>query len=487
MKLYDEIIERKQYLKEENRSPNVGNFRYKKSEELNYILKGVKAYRTDIYNISSIKGRIINLGGGDPLSHKTYKYFRKDVSSLLKTDLLSCYQHTSGNSEIKSTLLSFLSSINLNYNENEMIITASTTHAYSLIMKSILREHDVVLMPTPTYGLFIYEPEKIGGHVEFINLREKNNWKIDLNELKNKIDNINLSLKKKYKNLNYTPRVVALYNQNPNNPLGVFIGEKDKDYLERLIKICKENDILIIDDLVYMNSIYDSTNFPLPMATFEEYKDNVVSLFGVSKAYSLAGVRAGFIVGNKYLIQSIRDEIFLQMDSISLISQLSLASVYDIKRNKYRNKFLNSIKKEYKQNLEVVKYFVYGEKSVSSKVSKKINKVMKRKKIKTNENGMKNVSIYHNLIPESGFFILLDFTALKGYKVKDWIINDDIDLLLALYKYYKIKFLPGSSFAWNNKNEIIGRITFSSSFENLIEDMKHLQDAINSIKERGVL
>lgn len=68
------------------------------------------------------------------------------------------------------------------------------------------------------------------------------------------------------------------------------------------------------------------------------------------------------------------------MDSISLISQLSLASVYDIKRNKYRNIFLNSIKKEYKQNLEVVKYFVYGEKSVSSKVSKKINKVMKRKK-----------------------------------------------------------------------------------------------------------
>ena len=111
----------------------------------------------------------------------------------------------------------------------------------------------------------------------------------------------------------------------------------------------------------------------------------------------------------------------------------------------------------------------------------------KKKKIKTNENGMKNVSIYHNLIPESGFFILLDFTALKGYKVKDWIINDDIDLLLALYKYYKIKFLPGSSFAWNNKNDIIGRITFSSSFENLIEDMKHLQDAINSIKERGVL
>lgn len=41
MKLYDEIIERKQYLKEENRSPNVGNFRYKKSKELNYILKGV--------------------------------------------------------------------------------------------------------------------------------------------------------------------------------------------------------------------------------------------------------------------------------------------------------------------------------------------------------------------------------------------------------------------------------------------------------------
>ena len=94
---------------------------------------------------------------------------------------------------------------------------------------------------------------------------------------------------------------------------------------------------------------------------------------------------------------------------------------------------------------------------------------------------MKDVSIYHNLIPESGFFILLDFTKIKGKSINDKVINNDIDLIIELYKKDKIKFLPGSSFRWNNKDDIIGRITFSLDVKTLINNMKALSKIINNI------
>ena len=95
---------------------------------------------------------------------------------------------------------------------------------------------------------------------------------------------------------------------------------------------------------------------------------------------------------------------------------------------------------------------------------------------------MNNVTFYHNLIPDSGFFAILDFTGIKGAKINNKKIKNDKDLIIELYKKDKIKFLPGSSFGWNNSNEIIGRITFSKEPDELIENMASLARIMNSIK-----
>ena len=482
-KLIIDLLKRKPYLKEENKSPNIGDFQYGKTSSVQEILGGVNAYRYDIYKNTNKKGTIKNLGGGNPIPFKTYKYVKKDINDYLDKNILSNYPHTSGNPKLKNEVINYLNSINVNVENNELLFTASTTHAYKLLLESIVRRHDVVLIPTPTYGLFVYGPEKVGGKVEYIELKEELNWKLDLEELNKKIDSINNKLKKEYKELDYTPRVVAIYNQNPNNPLGVSYGKKDLDYLKNFSKICKEKDVLIIDDLVYRDSVYDTSNLAYPLSSLKEYKDNIITLMGISKSYSLAGLRTGIAFGNRYIIDDMRDKIFVEMDSISIISQIAIASVFNNKKTRvrYREQFLKEIRKAYLFNLDIVKYFVSGDNSISKKSKMKIEKYLSEKEIEKYKSGMKDVSIYHNLIPESGFFILLDFTKIKGKSINDKVINNDIDLIIELYKKDKIKFLPGSSFRWNNKDDIIGRITFSLDVKTLINNMKALSKIINNI------
>lgn len=482
-KLINELLERKLYLKEKNKSPNIGEFLYGYSSSVQEILTGVNAYRYDIYKNNKKTGFIKNLGGGDPISFKTYKYVKNDINDLFNKNILSKYPHTSGEKKYKSKVVDYLKSIGVNIDVDELLFSASTTHAYNLLLESILRRHDVVLIPSPTYGLFVYGPEKLGGRVEYIELKEELNWKLDLDELSKRIDTINNRLKNDYKDLGYTPRVVAIYNQNPNNPLGVSYGKKDIDYLKQLTKLCTEKEVLIIDDLVYRDSVYDTNKIAIPLSSFHEYKDNIVTLMGISKSYSLAGLRSGLIFGNKYIMDDIRDKIFLEMDSISIISQAAIASIFNNNkiRKEYRERFLNRIRKAYLFNLDIVKYFVSGEKEVSIESKKKIEKYLSKKEIDKYKNGMNDVSIYNNLIPESGFFILLDFTKIRGKVINDKPINNDIDLILELYKKDKIKFLPGSSFRWNNKNDIIGRITFSYDAKTLISNMKSLSNIMNNI------
>ena len=92
------------------------------------------------------------------------------------------------------------------------------------------------------------------------------------------------------------------------------------------------------------------------------------------------------------------------------------------------------------------------------------------------------MNFYHDFLPESGFFALIDFTKLKGKKIDGSIINNDRDLIISLFKKSKIKFLPGSSFGWQNDNEIIGRITFSQEPTILIKNLSLLSKIINEVQ-----
>ena len=164
-KLINDLFERKPYLKEENKSPNIGDFKYGISSSVQEILGGVNAYRYDIYKSKNKNGSIKNMGGGNPISFKTYKYVKKDINDYLDKSILSDYPHTAGNQKLKNKVIDYLSTLNVNVDSSEVLFTASTTHAYKLLLESIIRRHDVVLIPSPTYGLFVYGPEKVGGNV----------------------------------------------------------------------------------------------------------------------------------------------------------------------------------------------------------------------------------------------------------------------------------------------------------------------------------
>ena len=94
---------------------------------------------------------------------------------------------------------------------------------------------------------------------------------------------------------------MAFLNANPNNPTGKVMGEKNVELLTEIGNVCLERGVFVIDDLVYRDTSYDPDNIAKPIATIPGMFRNTISLFGLSKSYGLASLRAGFIVADEIL------------------------------------------------------------------------------------------------------------------------------------------------------------------------------------------
>lgn len=449
------------------------------SDAVKEIEKAWYYYDTTLYTFEN-DNNITKLGTGNPLNYKPFPYAIRYLKRKLHNNLYE-YPPVLGDEKSRKIIASYLKKIGYpqNIDDNNIIVTCSTTHGFYLILKSIFREYDTIIMTAPNYGLFAFMPERLNINVEVIKLDEEDNYLINSKKLDELIKHINNKLSKKYKNLNYTPRVKAFLNINPHNPLGTVMSKKNISILNNLSKVCKNNNIFIIDDLIYRDLCYDRNNMAMPMGTIPEFFDNTISLYGLSKSYGMANTRSGFIVANKDIIRILRNNLFYVMDSSSYIQSNLLAGTYNNYkiRNISYNRYFNKIIKKYIYNRDLVIAMIDGIDSINySKYQKIIKKrILKISKEKHILDGIPYATV--KLIPESGYFMLIDFTNISKY----CNIKTEKELLKYLYLKCNVKFLVGQSFSWPNKNEIIIRISYSLNEKDLIIAFSKINLAIKEI------
>jgi len=74
---------------------------------------------------------------------------------------------------------------------------------------------------------------------------------------------------------------------------------------------------------------------------------NTISLFGLSKCYGLASLRAGFVVADEIIIRELVNRIFQGMDSAPEIVGRALAGAFNIssERDKVYNSYFSKLRK----------------------------------------------------------------------------------------------------------------------------------------------
>jgi len=149
--------------------------------------------------------------------------------------------------------------------------------ANEMVMETLLEAGDTVVTYTPSYQQFTDLPRSIGCHVTTLQLYEENGWQPRKEELE----------------AVFAGKVKLVILNNPNNPTGTVFHE---DYLQELYRLAKENQTYILCDEVYRS--------PDQPSICDEYEKGI-STSSLSKMFSLAGLRLGWIKGPAEVIAAV--------------------------------------------------------------------------------------------------------------------------------------------------------------------------------------
>ena len=446
----------------------------------------------------------IDLGSGNPTKYPPFPMAIDEMKKSLDSYMYK-YPYTEGSDDIRKVLLDyiekegFINTTPYNYSDiddnglcvHNITFLPSTSIAFNMVVSIISKPGDVVLVTGPNYGLFTIRAERAGAEVEILPLSKEDHFLVNPEKLANKIDEINESLQKVYnRRKGYIPRVVAFVNANPNNPTGKVMGEKNASLLKEIGEVCLKRGVFIIDDLVYRDLAFDPDNLAKPIATIPGMFRNTISLFGLSKSYGMASLRAGFVVADEVIIRELINRIFQGMDSAPDIVGRALAGAFNVRpeRDAIYQDYFSKLRIIYQEKYQLLKALVEGIDSIKDisakkKIQEKIsNQISDPVLLEQALEGLPYTKFPDNLEPESGFFAILDFTKVRGMKYKNMIINTERDLLTFFYRTYRTRFLVGQSISWPYPNELVGRVTFAIEDNLIISALSQMNQSLHLLE-----
>ena len=242
--------------------------------------------------------------------------------------------------EIKGSerLRSNISSIYAHQKIENILVTHGAIGANSLVYNALIDPGDKVISIIPNYQQHYSIPESLGGNVSLLKLKPENSFLPDLNELRNMLSS--------------NTKLISL--TNPNNPTGSLI---DGQLLEEIVTLAKTCGAYILCDEVYRGTNQAGAAYTSSIA---DLYDKGISTGSMSKAYSLAGLRLGWVATSSEILKL----IFMHRDyntiSVGIINDYFASMALENKdKIAYRNQHI------IKENLNILDRWVKKENGFS--------------------------------------------------------------------------------------------------------------------------
>jgi len=169
--------------------------------------------------------------------------------------------------------------------ETEAITTIGAKEGFSHLMWVLLQPGDAALVPSPSYPIHIWGPLFAGADVREIPVGADEDF----------FENV----KQSYRFSWPRPRVIVL--SFPHNPTTTCV---DLPFMQRMVDFALENEVLLVHDNAYAELGFDGFRPPSVLQA-DGAKQCAVELYSMTKAFSMAGWRMAYLVGNAEVVQAL--------------------------------------------------------------------------------------------------------------------------------------------------------------------------------------
>jgi len=367
---------------------------------------------------------VISLGAGEPDFDTPDNIKQAAIRAINEGD--TKYTAVDGTPVLKDAIIKkFKRENNLEYQSDQITVGAGGKHVIYNAMVATLNEGDEVVIPAPYWVSYPDIVLLAGGTPIILECNEKQGFKINASELEKSI----------------TKKTKWIILNSPSNPTGACYSEDDIREIAKVL--IKHPQVYILSDDIYEHVAYEGFKF-FTIAQVAELKERVLTMNGVSKAYSMTGWRIGYAAGPKDIIKAIAK---IQSQSTTNPSSISQAAAVEA---------LNGTQ-------DFIKERAISFQERRDFVVKALNEI----------EGIECLN------PEGAFYVFPSCKGLMGKKdTNGKELKTDTDFVQSLLENSGVAVVQGSAFGL----EGFFRISYATSMENLKKALEKISTFCKSLK-----
>ncbi len=366
---------------------------------------------------------IISLSIGEP--DFDTPQFIKDAAKKAIDENYTHYTPVPGYLELRTAITKKLKRDNgLEYTPEQIVVSTGAKHSIANVSLSLLNHDDEVIIPAP-YWVSYHEIIKLAGAKPVsIPTTIEQDFKVGPAEIEKYI----------------TPKTRMIWFSTPCNPSGSVYTKEELKAITELLK--KHPNIIVLSD-----EIYEHINFMgehASIAQFDDIKEQVVIVNGVSKGYAMTGWRIGYIAAPKWIADACTKMQGQFTSGTSSISQKAAEAAMEADPTTTTTEMRIAFEKR------------------KELVLKLMNEIPN---IKLND-------------PKGAFYVFPDVSSYFGKSYEGTTINNATDLCMFILDKGLVALVTGEAFG--DPNCI--RLSYATSEDVLIESIKRIKNALALLK-----
>ncbi|MCF6263404.1 MAG: pyridoxal phosphate-dependent aminotransferase [Xanthomonadales bacterium] len=237
--------------------------------------------------LKALGKNIISLGTGEPDFDTPEHIKQAAYAAIARGD--TKYTAVGGTVELRQAVVNkFKSENRLEFNINEILISAGAKQCLYNLMQAIINIGDEVIVPAPYWVSYPDMVKLADGFPVIINTTLEQSFKINARQLEGAI----------------TDKTRLLIINSPSNPTGKVYSREELLALGEVIR--QHPRIAVVSDDIYEHIYWGEHQYLTLLNVCPDLRDQVITLNGVSKAYSMTGWRIGYAAGPEHIIKEMR-------------------------------------------------------------------------------------------------------------------------------------------------------------------------------------
>ena len=365
---------------------------------------------------------VINMSVGEP-DFNTPDHIKAAAMKAIEENWTR-YSPVPGYPSLKEAIVNKLKNENgLDYKPSQIIVSNGAKQSVCNTIMALVNAGDEVIIPAPYWVSYPQMVLLAEGTPVFVEAKIEADFKITPEQLEAAI----------------TPKTRAIILCSPSNPTGSVYSKEELEGLKNVL--LKHERVIVIADEIYEHINYVGKH--ASMAQFDDIKERVVIINGVSKAYAMTGWRIGFVAAPEWIVKGSNKLQGQYTSGPCSVSQKAAEAAWNGPQD---------CVEEMRQAFE-------RRKNLIVKLTKEVPG------LEVNN-------------PQGAFYLFPKCSSYFGKKDGDRVINNSTDLAMYLLEVGHVATVGGDAFG----SPECFRMSYATSDENIVEAIRRIKETLARLK-----